>query len=222
VVDALNGKQLFFPGPRSEFGDYDLMLRQVPLRLRAIVKAWLDSGPSLEQFRRTHPDICRDVYQYWGEVPKALVPLDDSGGAAIGLMPSPGRTTNEEALRFFVWLITNPWCDRLAGPCVRCGNYYIRGSVRNKLYCSRSCGTRATATAATKRARKAEHDHKLRQALEAIRKYEKAHSKIDWKRWVSAKEPRITPKFLTRAVNKGELKEPTRPLTESSARLDRN
>ena len=101
VVDALNGKQLHYPGPRLEFGDYDLMLRVVPSRLRTIVKAWLDSGPSLEQSHRTHPDICTDMYQYWSEVPEALVPLFDSGGAGIGITPSPGRT--EEARRFFVW-----------------------------------------------------------------------------------------------------------------------
>jgi hypothetical protein len=37
-----------------------------------------------------------------------------------------------------------------------------------------------------------------------------ARTKKEWKPWVSGRHPDITVKFLTRAVNNGELKPPTK------------
>ena len=187
IVDALNGKALFYPGGREEFADYDRMLRETPPELRGLVDAWLASGPNLSTFCQSHSKIWADVGRYWQITPTLLISADSTGGgAAIAFCPEPGRNPYEEALRFFVWLITNPKCDRIAGPCSRCGNYYIRRSARNKVYCSRSCGTRATAVAATKKRRNEEHARKLREAAEAIRKWEESPRK-DWKPFVDRK-----------------------------------
>ena len=215
IVDALNGKQLYFPGKREEFGDYERMLRETPPLLRNIVESWQSCKEPvfrLEEFFEKHPETRTDVQRYWETLPTMLVGAELGGGAAIALCPLPGRTPYEEALRFFVWLITNPVCDKLAGPCARCGNYYIRGSAANKLYCSRSCGTRATALAATRKRRDEDRADKLRRAAEEIRKWElKPPTKKEgyWKAVVS-KRGDISVKFLTRAVNNGELKPPTK------------
>jgi hypothetical protein len=212
IVDALNGKQLFYAGPREQFADYDRMLRETPSELRELVDAWLASGPNLDKFRQNHPKMWAGVSRYWQITPTQLVSADSTGGgAAIALGSEPGRNPYEEALRFFVWLITNPECDRLAGPCARCGAYYIRirRSAQNK-YCSRSCGTRATAFAATRKRRDEEHADKLLRAAEGAREWTTARTKKEWKPWVSGRHPGITVKFLTRAVNNGELKSPTK------------
>ncbi len=43
-----------------------------------------------------------------------------------------------------------------------------------------------------------------------MQKWATTRPKDDWKGFVSKREADITPKFLTRAVNKGELKAPTK------------
>jgi hypothetical protein len=211
VVHALNGKELYYPGPREEFADYDRMLRETPLELRELVDAWLSSGPNLEKFRQDHPKRWADAIRYWKNTPTNLVPVGSGGGVAIALGPEPGRNSYEEALRFFVWLITNRECDKLAGPCARCGDYYIRRrrSSRNKVYCSRACGQRTTARAATDKRRKQEHEDKLHRAAKLIREWEGSPKKDDWKTFAS-KRGDISVQFLTRAVNNGELKSPTK------------
>ena len=75
-------------------------------------------------------------------------------------------------------------------------------------YCSRSCGTRATARKATLRKRAKEHSDKLRRAAASAQTWVTSRATVDWKQWVSAREKDITQKWLTRADNKGELQPP--------------
>jgi hypothetical protein len=119
-------------------------------------------------------------------------------------------TPEVEAFVLFHQLTVNPQCERLAGPCARCGNYYIKKRASQKVYCSRRCGNAATAVVRTRERVAAEHEDKMRRAADAARKWSSARSNLDWKLWVSSKEPDITPKFLTRAVNRGVLKPPVR------------
>ena len=210
ILNALNGKQLFYPGPREAFGDYGGLLRETPAELRKIVNAWLACGPDFERFRQQHSKIWEDVNRYWQKTPTALVAAEVGGGAAIALCAEPGRDPYEEALRFFVWLITNRDCGKLAGPCARCGAYYIKKRALQKVYCSRKCGNAATATVRTRERQQEQHEDKLRQAAKAAREWSETKTKLDWKQWVArrCKKSSITPKFLTRAVNKGELRVP--------------
>ena len=120
----------------------------------------------------------------------------------------PGATPYQEALRFFVLLLINPEWKRLAGPCARCGAYYIKKRASQKVYCSRRCGNAATAIIRTREQRQAYHADKLHRAAEAASVWSVTPSKLDWKQWVCHKHSDITAKFLTRAVNTGELKTP--------------
>ena len=117
------------------------------------------------------------------------------------------------ALRFHVGTLNPEW-DKLAGPCARCGRYYLKKRASQKVYCSRRCGNAATATKRTRQRLDKEHADKLRRAAAAGQKWVKerqqSRTRKDWKQRVSEIEPGITPKFLTRAVNKGELKAPTK------------
>jgi len=120
------------------------------------------------------------------------------------------------ALLFHVGTLNPEW-DKLAGPCARCGRYYLKSRSSQEVYCSRRCGNAATAVARTRERLDKEHVDKLRRAGAAAQKWAKewrqGRTQRDWKQWkqrVQEIEPDITPKFLTRAVNKGELREPKR------------
>jgi hypothetical protein len=122
----------------------------------------------------------------------------------------PGmRPERYAALLFHVGTLNPEW-DKLAGPCARCGRYYLKNRASQKVYCSRKCGNAATATVRTREQRQDSHADKLRRAQAAIQRWSTARTKDDWKVFVSKHEPEISPKFLTRAVNKGELKPPTK------------
>lgn len=213
VINALNGKELYYPGLREDFSDYDRMLREAPPILRRIVKAWQryrEKRFGLSRLFKANPSLRDDVSRYWRETRTALTGAEIGGGAAIALESEPGRTAYGEALRFFVLLVTNPLCADLAGPCKGCDKYFVRESAKNTDYCSSSCGSRTTAMAATKKRRDDERNDKLARASRRAREWTTMLTSLDWKQWVSRAEPDITPKFLTRAVNEGELKMPIR------------
>jgi hypothetical protein len=119
------------------------------------------------------------------------------------------RPERYAALLFHVGTLNPEW-DKLTGPCARCDNYYIKKRASQKVYCSRRCGNTATAVARTRERLDKEHADKLRRSQAAMQKWTTTRTKDDWKIFVSKREPDITPKFLTRAVNKGELKPPTK------------
>lgn len=110
------------------------------------------------------------------------------------------------ALLFHVWTL-NPECDKLAGPCARCGRYYIKKRASQKVYCSRRCGNAATAVARTAERIADERKDKLACANAALKRWERATTRQDWKHWVANKTG-IDPRFLTRAVHKGDLVPP--------------
>jgi hypothetical protein len=216
VVDALNANELASlltsEGPGSTaHGDYDQKLRETPTILRKIVHAWWKSGPNLQKFRLANRKVSEDADLFWSRTPIQLF-WGDSGNAEFfhTVLDEPGSTPYEEAIRFFLLLITNPYAHKLAGPCARCGNYYLKKRASQKIYCSRRCGNATTATVRTREQRIQNHADKLGRSGAAIQKWMRTQTKLDWKLWVCRREPDITPKFLTRAVNRGELKPPVR------------
>jgi hypothetical protein len=176
--------------------------------LRDYVTAWRNSGPDAGKFKTKNPDMWLEIERQWSTEPPRLWPTD-GGMVSTVWFPSRIGIARNVALRFFITLLTNPLCESVRGPCPRCDRYF----VGRKVYCSRSCGTKSTALAATKKARDREHQDKLIRAAQASREYCTARtktSKMNWKEWVSRRHPDITAKFLTRAVNKGELETPIR------------
>lgn len=213
VVNALNGKirQEQILGPDDARAE-EIRQQETPPLLREIVQSWKSSGPDLFKFSIHNRTLWTEIEKQWKKTPTKLVGAP-GGGAAIFWNAISSRDPQEEAFRWFIELLVNPECERLAGPCARCGSYYIRGSIRNKSYCSRSCGTRATAKAATAKRRATEKTEKLLRASKLIQKWSSARAEMDWKQWVSRRRD-ITPKFLTRAVNSGELVPPKLPKSE--------
>jgi len=125
---------------------------------------------------------------------------------------SPGQVDRMRPERFAALLFhvgtLNPEWDKLAGPCVRCGNYYIKKRASQKVYCSRRCGNAATALARTSERIKAERADKIGRAKAAIKEWKAAKPQRGWKHWVSERTA-IDLRFLTRNFTEtGELMTP--------------
>jgi hypothetical protein len=212
LVAALNGNFEWEVLTRGDSLGQEPRITQTPPLLRKLVQAWQLSGPDLDKFSADQPKMWADVERYWKTMRQNPIHLIGApgGGAFLFMNSSPENDPCDEALRWFIELLLNPDCVKLAGPCPRCDNYYIRRSARNKVYCSRSCGTSATAIAATRKRRHQEHADKLLRADQAGREWVRSHMKKDWKSWVSRRHPDISVKFMTRSVNSGELKPPTK------------
>ncbi len=196
--------------------------------LRQLVKAWQDSGPDLEKMMwGSHKDLLTPLQVLcvgrW--MPS------NSGRAFVNIHPEIGRladhvglervyrkmpdgscklTPETQAWIAFGFFALNPHCEELAGPCTRCGRYYVKKRASQKVYCSRRCGNASTAVVRTAAKLKAERDEKIIRAKALIRKWNtlKGRSGLVWKEWLRKQEPSITDKFVTRRVNTGELPEP--------------
>jgi hypothetical protein len=223
VVSALNGEPLFAingPVDEREWELLDKLQGETATRLRYFVEIWDRSGRNLRRMWREHYLECLSIDKCFNKLPIQLVWGDQNRAGFIhSFLDYHGSTPDEEAARFFLTLIWNAQNEKLGGPCAGCGRYYIRRTAGNTTYCSRSCGTRATAIAATIRKRAGHHEDKLRRARAGIEQWVKQQRKAqqqrngrtkEWKEWVSTLEPDITRNFLTRAVNKGELTAPVR------------
>jgi hypothetical protein len=174
--------------------------------LRRLVQIWMDSGPDLIKMFKQEPGL-EDQTRYGQTL---FYPMHDGRGhldwspAMTGPRQPPFK---DEALEDFMILITNPLWELLGGPCSRCGDYYLKKTKRQKTYCSRGCGTTATAASTMRRRRQQERNTKLQKARDAIKEWGEKKRRANWKQWVSDRT-RYTTNWITRAVNKGDLHPP--------------
>jgi hypothetical protein len=179
-------------------------------RLRLLVSDWRDSGPNLAAMMKERPDLWKKL----SHSVAAVLETTANGTARLLLVSNLKREDPDIGVYYqFDRLILNPECEKLCGPCKRCGAFYIKKRASQIAYCSRRCGNAATAVART-RARLANvHQDKLTRAKRAQAEWERRWNKgritEPWKEYVSRAQPDITPKFLTRAVNRGEIESPT-------------
>jgi hypothetical protein len=141
------------------------------------------------------------------------VPLN--GGFDIGITPSPRseqqQISRKEIARFhFLTLLAHPQSEMLGGPCAwkPCSRYYIMRTKRQTVYCSRKCANKGSAADATRRMLDKARQDKLARASKALAMWAEDSAAVSWKVFVSSREKDITPSFLTRAANLGELRPP--------------
>ncbi len=126
--------------------------------------------------------------------------------SATGAVPSAfyvGRGTPwtewDYALHPFVQLLGNPDRDLIAGPCARCGKYYVKKRASQKVYCSRTCGNAATAVVRAREKWDKQRGDKIELAATASRKWSRLKTAEPFKKWAEKHYPgRLTPKFITR------------------------
>lgn len=199
--------------------------RDLKFFLRVWVEAWKASGPSLKKLFASLPDPQRTALIV--AMRTLWIPAD---GAKANLLFVPDYlelerllgeqrvwlkgadykrkpTPEVKAMTLFHLLTVVPGCEKIAGPCPRCDRYYIKKRASQKVYCSRRCGNAATAVARTRERIASERTDKLARASAAMKKWESVATRQDWKHWV-AKITGIDPRFLTRAVTKGDLMQP--------------
>ena len=199
--------------------------RELRFHLRAWVKAWRASGPNLKKLFGNLPEPQKTALRFamrtmWGPTDGERAELSfvrDTlaleglfGEQRVWLRGTGDKrklTPEVEALTLFHLLTIVPGCEKIAGPCPRCDRYYIKKRASQKVYCSRRCGNAATAVARTRERIAGERKDKLARASAAMKKWESVATRQDWKHWV-AKKTGIDPRFLTRAVTKGDLVPP--------------
>lgn len=185
-----------------------------------LVTEWNNAGRNLQRMVKFHWNgYGRELNE---KLPHALRMNIALGRAAAGFIDARtvlraqlGRSTEQEhkqlALELFALLVIDARWPRFGGPCDRCERYYLKRRIDQKRYCGRRCAHLASAVRSTRKRLDAEKAEKLCRAIQAAKDWRTARTSLAWKEWVSRKEPDITPKFLTRAVNNGELEAPIRP-----------
>jgi hypothetical protein len=199
--------------------------RELRFHLRAWVKAWQDSGPNLKKLFKRLPEPQRTALTL--AMGTLWIPSDGAkaellfvpdypelegllGEQRVWLSGADDKrklTPEVEAMTLFHLLTVVPGCEKIAGPCPRCDRCYIKKRASQKVYCSRRCGNAATAVARTRERIASERRDKLARAKSAMKNWKHAATRQDWKHWV-AKKTGIDPRFLTRAVTKGDLVPP--------------
>jgi|SRR5579859_3127559 len=107
------------------------------------------------------------------------------------------RLAAQRAIVLLTALTLNAECGLLSPrPCARCARYFLKNRADQNSYCSTQCAHSVTSRVCWKR----DHEAKLKKARRAIAKC----SGPQWKQQVSRRAG-LSVKWLTRAVNKGEL-----------------
>lgn len=126
---------------------------------------------------------------------------------AYGMARSDYNAQSLAAL-WFVLVITSSE-GPLLGRCARCRRYFLNTSGhRNKVFCLPACARDTAARRATKLARVAEHEAKLRRVLSAVAALQDKPREKDVKEWV-AKRARVSLWWITRAIKRGDLSLPS-------------
>ncbi len=130
--------------------------------LFALIARW-QKAPNLATMQHDDPGIFADLHheaQPWFQASKT------GKGGAYRVTPNPpnDRVPHTFVVWMFAHLVTNPLCEKLAGPCARCGDYFAKKRASQKVYCSRRCGNAATALARTREKLDEKHKDKIEQA----------------------------------------------------------
>jgi hypothetical protein len=78
------------------------------------------------------------------------------------------------------------------------------------VYCSRVCGNAATAVARNREKWNHERNQRLAVAKRALEQWSRQRTSDPFQEWASAKYKGLSKKFLTRAINHGDLPAPTK------------
>jgi hypothetical protein len=178
------------------------------VELRRLVVAWRECDSSLLGLWLKDPELQDDMSKG-----RFFIQPHGIGGKIMHIpygAVNPGLSSRKAALAMFTSLMTHPRIEAFGGPCKRCSRYYLRKTTRQSIYCSRRCGAANNATFYTRARREKIHKEKLDLAKSAVTEWTPGRNNRDWKRGV-AREAGVTVKWLTRAVNKGDLSGPTKP-----------
>jgi hypothetical protein len=180
-------------------------------RFASLVRSWLAFRPVAAKWAQKHPDAWEAVQRVTGETRLKAYALP-SGLRLDIRFPDQAQASWENAesaaTRLFIQFASNPLQIRLR-LCARarCGVFFIAGRSDQKS-CSARCATSQTAAKANRSRRSEERGVRITRLRTAIKKIG-ARKRLppDWKERV-ARHAEVTPTFVTRALNRGEITVP--------------
>jgi hypothetical protein len=175
--------------------------------LRELVRQWNECEQNLQQMLNEMPRLAPAIRREW----KALLVVGSDGTPCLSITAAPdGSKLSIDArfaLELFMNLLIDPRWQMLGGPCRRCHRYFAKKTKRQTVYCSRKCAKDNTAAAATQKRLADQRIANLECAEAAIQEWKKHSRRQDWKRFV-VNRCGISLHYLTRAVNRKELRPP--------------
>lgn len=180
---------------------------EMQVELERLIKLWKASGPNLRTMFLQEPELAERV-----RTGRTVFYTLLSGRGYLEWIPIANEratlSPEDQALEYFMTLITNPQWEMLGGPCRRCKDFFLKKTRRPRVYCGKTCGSRITGAQAVSRHRQQARAKKIKIAQRAVGKYsEQQKRRLTWKEWVS-NQTGYTTQWITRAVNKGELQPP--------------
>jgi len=179
--------------------------------LRQLVGSWFAVDKDFTRWCETNPRLFQNlrlgVFSWHFQI-------DPLGPAPIrkSILPHIGWAAKNADLAIACWqfadFLENPLREQL-GKCYRCRRYFLNKSKRrNKVYCSQRCGHTTTAIKSTRKRRRQQREQTLKRVRTELRNLVPDTPKASqWKRYL-ARRAGVTNKWITRAVNKGELRLP--------------
>jgi hypothetical protein len=224
IKDALNSRVQRVPEPvkepvldlKGQAWDWEWRTRNVTERrneLRRLIALWEGSERNLNLLFKEHRELQRAC-----AAGKTFLVSKGDGKVQMSWSPDLGNlqlpSQKKAALRLFIEFLVNPLSNKLRGPCPRCDDYYLQSRVNNKTYCKRQCGSAKTGLASTRARRQEVKNTRLEAAKRAVIEWERNPRRGPWKEFVAkmvsgcSRDP-VTVKWVTRAVNDGELERPS-------------
>jgi hypothetical protein len=200
ICEILNGKNARHAEVRSE--------------LRGLIARWL-KAPTLKEMLYDDRRLWKELDDVWRSSlePSAETRTATVRAYVIGLPDGPMRyqvgAPHHQAVCFFARLLLNPLCEKLCGPCARCGRYFIKSRSDHDKYCDGGCASAASAAVVMERKRREQRNNQLGLARLAAQEWATSGSTLDWKAFVAQKVV-CTKKWVTIAVKNYGLEEPHR------------
>lgn len=220
VLDGLNRESEKRPNALENSGWEwrQVEVKERQMELRRLVALWEKANRSLEKLLWQSPSLKRTCMS--GTT--MLIPSRD-GAAQLAWSPDlrgwQSTAQKTEARKLFIGLLVNPLCLSLGGPCARCGKFFEKSNPRHKTYCGSKCGSGMTAVSSTRARRAKEKNTMLEAAKRASIEWRGNPNRKVWEGFVlkrvneclrnECSRAPVTVKWVTRAVNNGELLRPS-------------
>ena len=180
--------------------------------LRNLVGKWCQSDWSLRDCFEKHPKIRWQIAEFLRRDPLMIVPAKAGPSQVVRATQrfprrrdNPQARARREATVLFIDLIRHPAGERLR-MCLRCKRYFFGRPDQKCCPRPRRCGSYRAAIKSTKERWHKKRKEKLYAAREAIAEWHPGSGK-PWKTFVAERVGK-TEKWVTRAVNCGELTVP--------------
>src|SRR5579875_838360 len=187
------------------------------IQLREVVELWRASGPNTFRLRERHWDLWEEIERVWQNTTRIwptntgaarLETIRGNIGADADLQVYGSGAVRTKAVVLFITLLVSPIWHKLAGPCPRCGDYYLKKRASQTVYCSRQCGNAATAAKRTREKFEAARNKKLNRLRAAAAAWNPARSDgMDWRRWI-AQRAKVDLRFVASAIRNQEIQKP--------------